>query len=108
LFKLREFLYDDLVDAPIYTIEIDTSTKEISLHTDSPIFPDEPLICPRAIRQIAGIFYGANGSALVRLQFSAVGQEYMFLRFDSDKSAYDFVTLLQQTVPAVRATGKDA
>ncbi|EXJ60533.1 hypothetical protein A1O7_04686 [Cladophialophora yegresii CBS 114405] len=105
-FKLNDLLYHNFADASIYTIKVDVSTKEISLHTDSPIFPDEPLTHPRAIRQIAGIFYGADGSALVRLQFSGIGQDYMFLRFDSDKSACDFIMLLAEAVPGLKMTGR--
>ncbi|ETI24624.1 hypothetical protein G647_03993 [Cladophialophora carrionii CBS 160.54] len=107
-FKLDGLLYHDFAEASIYTIRVDASTKEISLHTDSPIFPDEPLTYPRAIRQIAGILYGADGSPLIRLQFSGVGPDYMFLRFDSDKSAYDFIMLLANTVPGLKMTGKQA
>ncbi|KIW68641.1 hypothetical protein, variant 3 [Phialophora macrospora] len=107
-FKLGELVYNDLVDASIYAIEVDTSTQEISLHTVNPIFPDEPLTYPRAIRQIAGILYGSNGSALVRLQFRTANQDYMFLRFDSEGFAYKFVMLLGDTVPGMKIIAKEA
>jgi hypothetical protein len=64
----------------------------------------------RPIRQIAKVDYAQGHHPLVSLEFSRsdLRQDRMFLRFESEKAGFDFVTILQSIMKLhIKVVGRE-
>ncbi|KAI1621990.1 hypothetical protein EDD37DRAFT_502697 [Exophiala viscosa] len=93
--NLREIIGADLPVHPIYVVQVDENHKMMLINTNMEQLGNEPLF-RQSLEKLIGIRY-ASKCNIVRLEFSRSSDHLeakSYLRFESEKPAWDFVTLL--------------
>ena len=106
--NLREIVGADLPVHPIYVVQVDAKHKMMLINTNMEQLGTEPLF-HQSLEKLIGIRY-ATKCDIVRLEFSRSSDHLeakSYLRFESEKPAYDFVTLLQGLLTHLRLPPTD-
>jgi hypothetical protein len=108
VYKLLELVHPSLQPHSIYVVQIDEQKKELSLNTDLNALGDDPVARNIPLEKIIEIRHGSN-CGIVSLDFSRSdkSKQKSYLRFGSQKQAWNFVMSLEELVSIPKVLHKE-